>query len=229
MRAGDDIDIGHVSTTGFFGEPRSYATTSIGGSPYGATVSTDATPDTTIKFIVFTDIDWSGGGSEDGIEQILLTTNGDITVTEQVGSMLVGHIHSTGCRSDRLPYSLHFINEESIGVVSLLNSEVFKDFPTLKSLVSHGGGANPYQYARFEALVGLDAATGKRGRADVRIRIDGKEVDFPALRALTAGPAVPVRLDVRGAKELVLVIDFGPTGGVQADVNWGDARLIVAE
>ena len=54
-----------------------------------------------------------------------------------------GHIHSTGCRSERLTYSLHFINEESIGVVSLLNSNVFKDFPTLKILVSHGGGAIP--------------------------------------------------------------------------------------
>ena len=62
-----------------------------------------------------------------------------------------GHIHSTGCRSERLPYSLHFINEESIGVLSLLTSNVFKDFPTLKILVSHGGGAIPYQYARFEA------------------------------------------------------------------------------
>ncbi len=62
-----------------------------------------------------------------------------------------GHIHSAGCRSDRLPYSLHFINEESIAVVSLLNSNVFKDFPTLKILVSHGGGAIPYHWARFEA------------------------------------------------------------------------------
>jgi predicted TIM-barrel fold metal-dependent hydrolase len=62
-----------------------------------------------------------------------------------------GHIHSTGCRSERLPYSLHFINEESVAVVSLLNSDVFKDFPTLKILVSHGGGAIPYQFARFEA------------------------------------------------------------------------------
>src|SRR5215468_637197 len=62
-----------------------------------------------------------------------------------------GHIHSTGCRSERLPYSLHFINEESVAVVSLLTSEVFKDFPTLKILVSHGGGAIPYQFARFEA------------------------------------------------------------------------------
>ena len=65
--------------------------------------------------------------------------------------MLSGHVHSAGCRSDRLPYSLHFINEESIAVVSLLNSNVFKDFPTLKILFSHGGGAIPLHWARFEA------------------------------------------------------------------------------
>jgi len=62
-----------------------------------------------------------------------------------------GHIHSTGCKSDRLTYSLHFINEENIGVVSLLTSNVFNDFPKLKIVVSHGGGAIPYQWARFEA------------------------------------------------------------------------------
>src|SRR5262245_11951324 len=61
------------------------------------------------------------------------------------------HIHSAGCRSERLTYSLHFINEESIAVVSLLNSTVFSDFPSLKILVSHGGGAIPYQVARFDA------------------------------------------------------------------------------
>ncbi len=62
-----------------------------------------------------------------------------------------GHIHSSGCKSDRLSYSLHFINEESISVVSLLNSSVFSDFPKLKIIVSHGGGAIPYHLGRFEA------------------------------------------------------------------------------
>jgi hypothetical protein len=81
-------------------------------------------------------------------------------------------------------------------------------------------------YSRFEAIVGLDAATGTRGRADVRVLVDGKEVDLPALKALAAGPAVPIRIDIRGAKELTLVVDFGPTGDVQADVNWGEARLV---
>lgn len=84
------------------------------------------------------------------------------------------------------------------------------------------------KYTRFEALVGLDAATGKRGRADVRVLLDGKEIDLPALKALTAGAAVAVRVDVKGAKELTLLVDFGPTGDVQADVNWGGAKLVVS-
>lgn len=61
------------------------------------------------------------------------------------------HIHSTGSRSERSPYTLHFINEESIAVYNLVNSRVLDDFPTLKILVSHGGGAIPYQLGRFEA------------------------------------------------------------------------------
>lgn len=61
------------------------------------------------------------------------------------------HIHSTGSRSERVPYSLHFINEESIAVFNLVNSSVLEDFPTLKILVSHGGGAIPYQLGRFES------------------------------------------------------------------------------
>jgi hypothetical protein len=82
------------------------------------------------------------------------------------------------------------------------------------------------KFAWFEATVGLDAATGKRGRADVRVLLDGKEVPLENVKTLSAGPAVPVKVDVRGAKELTLVVDFGPTGDVQADVNWGGARLI---
>lgn len=61
------------------------------------------------------------------------------------------HIHATGSKSERTPYSLHFINEESIAVFGLVNSTVFEDFPELKIVVSHGGGAIPYQIGRFQA------------------------------------------------------------------------------
>lgn len=62
-----------------------------------------------------------------------------------------GLIHSAGSCSARESYTLKFINEESIAVVSLLNSKVFEQFPGLKIVVAHGGGAIPYQMGRFRA------------------------------------------------------------------------------
>ncbi|MDJ0921715.1 MAG: amidohydrolase family protein [Henriciella sp.] len=61
------------------------------------------------------------------------------------------HIHGTSSRSERVNYSLHLINEETAAVLGLLNSAVFDDFPDLKVVVSHGGGAIPYQLGRFDA------------------------------------------------------------------------------
>jgi predicted TIM-barrel fold metal-dependent hydrolase len=60
-------------------------------------------------------------------------------------------IHTASSKSERTPYSLHFVNEETIAVVDLCKSDVFKDFPTLKIIVPHGGGAVPYQFGRFHA------------------------------------------------------------------------------
>jgi predicted TIM-barrel fold metal-dependent hydrolase len=60
-------------------------------------------------------------------------------------------IHSAGCRFPaRESYSLHFIQEETLAVAALASSKVFDDFPDLKIIVSHGGGAIPYQRGRFE-------------------------------------------------------------------------------
>jgi hypothetical protein len=82
-------------------------------------------------------------------------------------------------------------------------------------------------YRRFEALVGLDERSGKGGTARVRVLVDGKAADLGGDRELTvrAGP-LPVRVDVKGAKELTLVAEFGSRGGVEGHVDWADARLI---
>lgn len=61
------------------------------------------------------------------------------------------HIHSAGSRSPRAPYTLNFVLEETMAVYGLLHSDVFKDFPELKIVVSHGGGAIPYHVGRFHA------------------------------------------------------------------------------
>lgn len=83
------------------------------------------------------------------------------------------------------------------------------------------------KYRRFVAEVGMDPITGRRGTAAVRVLVDGKERAIPGLGTLSlANSPVALVLDVTGAKELTLEIDFGPTGDVQTDVNWCDARLI---
>ena len=74
-------------------------------------------------------------------------------------------IHSAACGSPRESYSLHFINEESIAVLGLLESAVFDEFPDLKIVVAHGGGAIPYQLGRFRAR-GL-----RRGGEDLARRL----------------------------------------------------------
>lgn len=60
-------------------------------------------------------------------------------------------IHSAGSCSPRESYTLKFINEESIGIISLMNSKVFEKFPNLKLIFPHGGGAIPYHMGRFRA------------------------------------------------------------------------------
>ena len=60
-------------------------------------------------------------------------------------------LHGSGSRSERCSYSTHFINEETIGIVNLVQSKVFEDFPTLKIIIPHGGGAIPYQLGRYDA------------------------------------------------------------------------------
>jgi len=71
------------------------------------------------------------------------------------------HIHTAGSRTpQREPYSLYFVNEETTAVYGFVNSTVFEDFPQLKIIISHGGGAMPYQVGRFNAGTAKDGAQG---------------------------------------------------------------------
>jgi predicted TIM-barrel fold metal-dependent hydrolase len=60
-------------------------------------------------------------------------------------------LHGASCRNPRESFHGHFITEESIAILSLLDSNVFKDFPKLKLIISHGGGSVPYQAGRWRS------------------------------------------------------------------------------
>lgn len=75
------------------------------------------------------------------------------------------HIHTAGSRfPQREPYSLYFVNEETTAVYGFVNSTVFDDFPQLKIVVSHGGGAMPYQIGRFNAGSAKSGAQGSTSK-----------------------------------------------------------------
>ena len=60
-------------------------------------------------------------------------------------------IHIFGESAPTEIYTLKFMNEESNGIISLMESKVFDEFPTLKLIFPHGGGSIPYQMGRFRA------------------------------------------------------------------------------
>ncbi|HZB93057.1 MAG TPA: amidohydrolase family protein [Stellaceae bacterium] len=46
----------------------------------------------------------------------------------------------------------HYINGDTTAFVQFLTSDLFKDFPTLKFIIPHGGGAVPYHWGRYRGL-----------------------------------------------------------------------------
>ncbi|WP_176590530.1 amidohydrolase family protein [Sphingobium sp. EM0848] len=59
-------------------------------------------------------------------------------------------IHSAGC-CGRETYDEHFATEESMAITKLSHSDIFDRHPGLKIIVSHGGGAIPYQIGRWRS------------------------------------------------------------------------------
>jgi 4-oxalmesaconate hydratase len=46
----------------------------------------------------------------------------------------------------------HYINGDTTAFMQFLTSNLFKDFPTLKVIIPHGGGAVPYHWGRYRGL-----------------------------------------------------------------------------
>lgn len=63
---------------------------------------------------------------------------------------LPAHVHSGGC-CGRETYDEHFMTEESLAITSIARSDVFDRFPTLKLMISHGGGAVPFHVGRWRS------------------------------------------------------------------------------
>ena len=59
---------------------------------------------------------------------------------------------STSCNACFHTTGAHYLNADTTAFMQCLQGDLFKDFPTLKFLIPHGGGAVPYHWGRFRGL-----------------------------------------------------------------------------
>ena len=67
----------------------------------------------------------------------------DIPAMIHVSSSCNACFHATGA---------HYINADTTAFMQCLQGDLFKDFPTLKFVIPHGGGAVPYHWGRYRGL-----------------------------------------------------------------------------
>jgi 4-oxalmesaconate hydratase len=59
---------------------------------------------------------------------------------------------STSCNPSFHTTGAHYINADTTAVMQFIQGDLFKDFPSLRFVVPHGGGAAPYHWGRYRGL-----------------------------------------------------------------------------
>ena len=59
---------------------------------------------------------------------------------------------STSCNPAFHTTGAHYINADTTAFMQLIQGDLFKDFPTLRFVIPHGGGAAPYHWGRYRGL-----------------------------------------------------------------------------
>ena len=67
----------------------------------------------------------------------------DVPAMVHVSSSCNPNFHATGA---------HYINADTTAFMQFIQGDLFRDFPTLKFIIPHGGGAVPYHWGRYRGL-----------------------------------------------------------------------------
>ncbi len=67
----------------------------------------------------------------------------DVPAMVHVSSSCNPAFHATGA---------HYLNADTTAFMQFLTSDLFRDFPTLRFVIPHGGGAVPYHWGRYRGL-----------------------------------------------------------------------------
>ena len=65
-------------------------------------------------------------------------------------------IHVSGsCNANFHATGAHYINADTTAFMQFLQGDLFRDFPSLRFIIPHGGGAVPYHWGRYRGLADM--------------------------------------------------------------------------
>jgi 4-oxalmesaconate hydratase len=67
----------------------------------------------------------------------------DVPAMVHVSASCNANFHATGA---------HYLNADTTAFMQFLTADLFRDFPTLRMIIPHGGGAVPYHWGRYRGL-----------------------------------------------------------------------------
>jgi 4-oxalmesaconate hydratase len=92
---------------------------------------------------------------------------------------------SASCNPNFHATGAHYMNADTTAFMQLIETDLFKDFPNLKLIIPHGGGAVPYHWGRYRGLA------LKMGRPELdelmkdHIYFDTCVYHYPGIKLLT--------------------------------------------
>ena len=70
----------------------------------------------------------------------------DVPAMVHVSASCNPNFHATGA---------HYINSDTTAFMQFIEGDLFRDFPTLRFIIPHGGGAVPYHWGRYRGLADM--------------------------------------------------------------------------
>jgi 4-oxalmesaconate hydratase len=59
---------------------------------------------------------------------------------------------SASCNANFHATGAHYLNADTTAFMQFITADLFKDFPALRFIIPHGGGAVPYHWGRYRGL-----------------------------------------------------------------------------
>lgn len=129
----------------------------------------------------------------------------DVPAMVHVSSSCNPCFHGTGA---------HYINGDTTAFMQFLLSDLFKDFPTLRFVIPHGGGAVPYHWGRYRGL-SLDLRNQPLEPILQNVAFDTCVYHQPGIEFLTR--VIPVENVLFGSEMIGAVRGLDPNTGQHFD------------